>query len=78
MIKNISAGYTSGIDVRKYYPQPRFEGDDLTEGRKALEKSYTQLGALRNTRLATILYFLNTLKRCNLIGKFSPFSAQIG
>ncbi len=41
LIKNIPAGYTQDIDIRQYYPDVHFEGDEQkTEKRKELEKKY--------------------------------------
>lgn len=41
LIKNIPTGYTSGFEVGKYYPDIRYEGYELTDKRKELEKTYS-------------------------------------
>lgn len=40
LIKNIPTGYTHGINVRDYYPQVKFEGDQKKQERDLLEKKY--------------------------------------
>ena len=40
LIKNIPTGYTHGINVRDYYPEVIFEGDQQNPERDLLEKKY--------------------------------------
>ena len=42
LVKNIPHGFLEGIDVRKYYPDVKFEGDEtLSIGRLGLQGKYT-------------------------------------
>jgi len=39
-IKNIPKKYAAGIDLKKYYPNVKFEGEKSTEQKNKIEKSY--------------------------------------
>ncbi|MXV50328.1 hypothetical protein GS399_05035 [Pedobacter sp. HMF7647] len=42
LIKNIPDGFTSGIEVRYYYPNVQYDGDKKTNTRDELEKGYRE------------------------------------